>query len=231
MLAKFIESLNCAIEGFVYVLKTQRNMRIHFLLAVFIFILGIILDFSRLELIGLVGIVTLVLFAEMVNTITEHMIDLISDTFHPLARIIKDVSAGAVLLTSIAALISGYLLFSRHLDFSLIRGLSRLKNSPLHITIIALILVLFLVIIAKTLFQKGTPLRGGMPSGHTAVVFSIWTIIVFSTSNPLIISLTFLMAALIARSRYNQAIHTLWEIIAGALLGFFVTALLIQLFR
>lgn len=231
MATRFIESLNCAIEGFIYVLKTERNMRIHFLLAAFIFILGIILDFTRIELIGLVGVVTLVLFAEMINTTVEHMIDLISDTFHPLARIIKDVSAGTVLLTSIAALISGYLLFSRHLDFSMARGLSRLKDSPLHLTIIAVILVLTLVIIIKIGFQKGTPLRGGMPSGHTAIAFSIWAIIIFSTSNPLIISLSFLMAFLIARSRYSQGIHTLWEITAGGLLGFFVTVLLIQLFR
>lgn len=226
-----IESFNCAIEGFIYVLKTQRNMRVHFMLGVLMFTLGIILDFSRIELVCLGGIITLVLFAEMINTAIEYTIDLISDAFHPLARIIKDVSSGAVLVTAVSSIIIGYLLFSRHVYFSLIKGLNRLKSSPLHITIIALIAVLSFVIIGKVRFQKGTPLRGGMPSGHSAVAFSIWTIIFFSTSNPLIIILSFLLAALIAGSRLHKGIHTIWEVMAGSLLGVLVTLLLFQIFR
>ena len=124
--AKFLESFTYAFEGLVYVIKSQRNMRVHFLLAVFLFISGIVLEFTRLELVCLVGIIAMVLFAEMINTAIEYTIDLISDSFHPLARIIKDISAGAVLLTAISAAICGYLLFSRHLDFSIIGGLSRL---------------------------------------------------------------------------------------------------------
>jgi len=226
-----IESFNCAIEGFVYVMKSQRNMRIHFMLGIFVFILGIILDFTRIELICLGSVITMVLFAEMINTVVEHTIDLISDAFHPLARIIKDVSAGAVLLTAIAAGISGYLLFTKHLTFSIVGGLSRLKDSPFHITIIALIVVFSAVMIGKGLFRKGAPLHGGMPSGHAAIAFSIWTIIAFSTSNPLIISLTLLLAVVIARSRLSQNVHTIWEIIVGSLLGFLLTVLLIQIFR
>lgn len=228
---RLIESFNCAIEGFIYVVKTQRNMRIHFLLAIFLFILGIVLDFTRIELVCLGGVITMVLFAEMINTVVEHTIDLISDTFHPLARIIKDISAGGVLLTAITAVISGYLLFIRHLKFSLVGGLGRLKNSPLHVTIISLITVLALVMLGKVIFRKGTPLRGGMPSGHSAIAFSIWTIIAFSTSNPMIIILSLVMAIAIARSRYEERVHTLWEISAGSLLGFLATVLLIQIFR
>lgn len=228
---RVIESFNHAIEGFIYVLRTQRNMRVHFLLGVLIFISGIILDFTRIELICLGGIVTLVLFAEMLNTAVEHTIDLISDAFHPLARVIKDVSAGAVLLTAISAAIFGYLLFSRHVEFSFIGGLSRIKNSPMHIAIIALIIVLSFTILGKILSQKGTPMRGGMPSGHSALAFSVWTIIIFSTSNPLIIILTFCMAVVIARSRLSQRVHGVWEIIAGSLLGFFTTLLLFQILK
>jgi len=226
-----VESFNCAIEGFIYVVKTQRNMRIHFLLAVLVFILGIILDFTRIELICLGSLITIVLFAEMVNTIIEHTVDLISDLFHPLARIIKDISAGAVLLTAVSATIFGYLLFSGHILISLTGGLSRLKDTPLHTTVIALILVFAIVIVGKILFRKGKPLRGGMPSGHSAIAFTIWTIIAFSTSNPLIISLSFLLAILIVRSRLHQNIHTVWEVTAGSVIGFLVTVLLIQIFK
>lgn len=226
-----IESFNHAIEGFIYVLRTQRNMRVHFLLGVLIFIVGIILDFTRIELICLGSLVTLVLFAEMLNTAIEYTVDLISDAFHPLARVIKDISAGAVLLTALSAAIFGYLLFARHFEFSFIGGLSRIKNSPLHISIIAFIIVLSLTIIGKILFQKGTPMRGGMPSGHAALAFSVWTVVIFSTSNPLIIILTFIMAIVIARSRLSQRVHGVWEIVAGSLLGFFTTLLIFQFLR
>jgi len=227
---QLIDSFNCAIEGFIYVLRTQRNMRFHFMVAVLIFLVGIVMDFNRIELVCLGGLITTVLLAEMINTAIEYTIDLISDTFHPLARIIKDVSAGAVLLSAISAAIFGYLLFSRHLRFSFVGGLSKIRSSPLHITVIALIVVLALTIIGKALSNKGTPLHGGMPSGHSAVVFTIWTIIVFSTSNPLIIILTFLMAAAIARTRIKEGVHTLSEVIIGALLGFLTTLLLFQIF-
>ncbi|MDD5450095.1 MAG: diacylglycerol kinase [Candidatus Omnitrophica bacterium] len=228
---RMIESFNHAIEGFIYVLRTQRNMRVHFLLGVLIFIVGIILDFTRIELICLGSLVTLVLFAEMLNTAIEYTVDLISDAFHPLARVIKDISAGAVLLTALSAAIFGYLLFARHFEFSFIGGLSRIKNSPLHISIIAFIIVLSLTIIGKILFQKGTPMRGGMPSGHAALAFSVWTVVIFSTSNPLIIILTFIMAIVIARSRLSQRVHGVWEIVAGSLLGFFTTLLIFQFLR
>ncbi len=227
----FIDSFNCAIEGFFYVMRTQRNMRIHFLLGVAVFLSGILLDFTRIELICLGVVTTIVLLVEMINTAVENIVDLISDTYHPFARTTKDVGAGAVLLASICAVICGYLLFSRHMDFSLVGSLSKVKDAPFLVTLISLIIVFSFVMLGKLFFKKGTPMRGGMPSGHAAIAFSLWVIIIFSTSNPLIIALTLVLALAVARSRYSQRIHTLWEIVAGALLGILATTLIIQIFK
>jgi len=205
-------------------------MRIHFLAAVFIMLLGIYFNFDAIELMLLCGVITFVLLAEMINTAIELTIDLISDKFHPLARMVKDVSAGAVLITSLNAMIAIYLLFSRHLEFSIENGLTKIKQSPWHLTFISVIIVLALVVLLKILLHKGTPLRGGMPSGHSALAFSIWTVITLSTKNELIIILSFLMAALIARSRLSQKIHSLWEVLAGGVLGALVTTLIFQIF-
>lgn len=225
-----VESFNCAIDGFIYVMKKQRNMRIHFLMAILIFILAITLNFTRLELICLGMAICMVLFAEMINTAVEYTIDMIEESFHPLARIIKDICAGAVLMTSIFAALAGYLLFSRIVRMSFQEGVGRLVGSSLHTTVTGLIIVLLLVIITKLLFHKGTPMRGGMPSGHSAIAFSLWTIIIFSTTNPVIIAISFIMALLIARSRMVSAIHSIWEVVAGAGLGIFSTAVVLQLF-
>lgn len=228
---RFVESFNAAIEGFIYVLKTQRNMRIHFLSALLIILLAIYLNFSSLEMLVLCATITIVLAAEMLNTTVELVVDMIKTEFHPIARIIKDISAGAVLIASINAVIAGYLLFSKRVPFRIEEEVAKIRQSPWHLTFISFILVLGLTIIGKILFHKGTPLRGGMPSGHAAIAFSIWTIIAFLTNNSIVIILAFVMAFLIARHRVKDSIHNVWEVLAGAVLGVLLTTIVFQLFR
>jgi diacylglycerol kinase (ATP) len=228
---RFIESFNAAVEGFIYVLKTERNMRTHFLAALFFLLLGIYLSFSAGEIMILAITITLVLVTEMINTAIELTVDMIQKEFHPIARIIKDVSGGAVLLTAINAAIVGYILFSKKVPFNVGTHLINVRTTPWHITFIALILVFGMSILGKIIFHKGTPLRGGMPSGHSAIAFAIWAIIAFFTNNSIVIILSFLMAFLIARHRVKDAVHTVWEVIAGAVLGILLTILIFQIFR
>ena len=228
---KFVESFNAAVEGFIYVLKTERNMRVHFLTALFFILLGVYLNFTYLEIIALALTITIVLAAEMLNTAIELTIDMVKAEIDPVARIIKDIGAGAVLITAINAAIVGYVLFSKKIPFNAEEAMRNIKQSPWHVTFIALILVFGVSIIGKLVFGKGTPLRGGMPSGHAAIAFSIWTIIAFLTNNSIVIALSFLMAFLIARHRIKDAVHTFWEVLAGAILGILLTTLIFQLFR
>ena len=227
----FIESFNAAVEGFIYVLRTERNMRFHFLAAFFFILLGVYLNFSATELLILTTMIALVLITEMVNTAIELVVDMIKSEFHPIARIIKDVAAGAVLLSAINAIIVGYVLFATRIPFNIAVGMARIKASPWHTTFIALILVFGMTIVGKIVFHRGTPLRGGMPSGHSAIAFSIWTIIAFLANNSIVVALSFLMAFLIARHRVKDAVHTIWEVVAGAVLGILLTVLVFQLLQ
>ncbi len=227
----FVGSFNAAVEGFIYVLRTERNMRAHFLIALFFLLLGIYLNFSAVEVMILAITITLVLIVEMINTAIELTIDMIKTEIHPAARIIKDVSAGAVLLSSINATIVGYILFAKKIPFNVDEYMLRVRSSPWHLTFMALILVFGSSILGKIMFHKGTPLRGGMPSGHSAIAFAIWTIIAFFTNNSIVIALAFLMAFLIARHRVKDAVHTIWEVIAGAILGVLLTTVVFQIFH
>lgn len=226
---RFVESFNAAIEGVIHVLRTQRNMRIHLLAAILIILLGIYLNFTGVELLVLCITITVVLAAEMLNTTVELMVDMLKSEYHPMARIIKDIAAGAVLLTSINAAIVGYVLFTRKIPFGLEEGIIRVRRSPWHLTFITLIIVIGLAVFGKILSHKGTPLRGGMPSGHAAVAFSMWTAIAFLTVNNIIVALSFVMAFLIARHRMKEGVHSIWEIIAGSVLGMLTTILIFQL--
>ena len=226
-----IDSFNSAIEGFIYVVKTQRNMRIHFTIATLVLLFGLYVNLTGRELLLLCSAITFVLLAEMVNTAVELTVDLIHQAYHPLARIVKDVSAGAVFVSSINAIATGCILFSTHMNVDPEVTLIKIKESPWYFTFLILIIVFAIVVAGKILLQKGKPLRGGMPSGHAAVSFAMWTIITFITRNTFIMLATLLLAILVARSRMSEKIHTFWEVLAGAVLGVLVALLVFQLLR
>src|SRR6476619_3273719 len=169
-----IESFNYAVEGIIHVLRTHRNMRLHFLAAVTVLVLALVLGVSRIELIVLMLSVSFVLIAEMINSAIEAAIDVATSSFDPLAKLAKDIAAGAVLLASINAVVVGYLVFSGQVQDRGSNVIDRLRDAPAQLTIIALALVVILVIVTKALTGRGTPLRGGLPSGHAAVAFACW---------------------------------------------------------
>src|SRR5215813_3176004 len=107
-----IESFNYAFEGIIHVLRTQRNMRIHFAVAVAVLVVAIATDVTKLELIALLLAIAFVLIAEMINTAIEGAIDVATSSFDPMAKLAKDIAAGAVLIAAINAVAVGYLVFS-----------------------------------------------------------------------------------------------------------------------
>ncbi len=226
-------ALNYAFEGIIHVLRTQRNMRVHFVLAVGVLIAGLVLGASRFELIALVFAATLVIVAEMINTAIEAAIDVATSSFDPRAKVAKDVAAGAVLITATSAIAVAYFVFADRLANPSSIAIQRVRETPLHLTVIALFLVVIVVIAVKALTGRGTPVRGGLPSGHAAIAFAGWAAILFVTStyahHVLIASLAFLMAALVAQTRVEAGIHSTVEVIYGAIVGVLVTLVIFQL--
>ena len=103
-------SFRYAFAGLWYALRTQRNARIHLLAALAVTAMGLWLRLDAPRWAVLALTIALVIFAEMVNTVIEAIVDLITLEYHPLAQIAKDVSAGAVLVTAIAAVVVGLLI-------------------------------------------------------------------------------------------------------------------------
>ena len=99
--AGLVTSFNYAFEGIIYVVRTQRNMRVHFAVALGVLPLGVALGVTRFELLALLISVSFVLIAEMFNTAIEKAIDVATNSFDPLARVAKDISAGAVLVAAV----------------------------------------------------------------------------------------------------------------------------------
>jgi len=228
----WVQRANVAIEGIIYSVKTQRHMRYHLYAAVAALVISLLLNISRTDFILLYMAAILVLVTEMLNTAIETTVDMISEEFHPLAKLAKDIAAGVVLIASIGALTLAYLILYPALRESLFSGRWLVRKAPTDvIALVSLSVVIILVIIIKAMQGKGEPLRGGMPSGHAAVSFSLWTAVFWiSGSTPVIIA-TFLIAAIVSWSRWSSGIHRPGEVVVGALLGSGVTFLFFWLFN
>ena len=228
-----LQSFNYAFEGVIHALRTQRNMRIHFAIAAGVLVLAFIYDVTRLELIALMIAIAFVLIAEMVNTAVEATIDLSTPSFDPLAKIAKDLAAGAVLIAAVNAVAVGYLVLADRLASPSARLVNRLGDAPINLTLIALVLTLIVVIAVKAATGRGTPLRGGLPSGHAALAFGGWTAITFiTTDHRVVVSfVALLMALLVSQTRIEAGVHTTSEVVLGAVIGTLVTLVLFQVFR
>ncbi len=226
----WLESLNCAIDGILWAAKSERHIRYHLVAALAVLFLALFFHVSTLEFFLLVLAALLVIFAELINTAIETVVDLVSPDYHELAKRAKDVAAGAVLVTSVGAVVFGYLVLSGHI-FPLFDNSQTLTREPGGtIPVGALLAVIILVILLKARFNHGSPLHGGMPSGHAAVAFSIAVSTLLSGVGLLIGLLVLILALLVSQSRLLMTIHTPREVFLGALLGTVVTLLAFLLF-
>jgi diacylglycerol kinase (ATP) len=111
----FARSLSTAFMGLVFVLRAEQNARIHLVFAIAALILGVVLGVSDTGLVAVFFAIILVFIAEVFNTALEKTLDLIEPQHNEQVRIIKDIAAGAVLVTAIGAAAIGIVVFGPHL--------------------------------------------------------------------------------------------------------------------
>ena len=223
-----IKTFNYAIDGIIYTLKSQRNMKIHYAIAILVLFLTLFLNLSRIEIIAVFFSISLVILSEMFNTAIEKTVDLVTTEYNPLAKIAKDVAAGAVLISALNSIMVAYLVFFDRLNPSTLSLLIKIKNQDVHVTIIGIIITLLFVVAGKTLSPKGSHVQGGVVSGHAALSFALATSIGYISENALVATLSFMLALLVAQSRIEGRIHTLREVIYGGILGILVITLLFK---
>lgn len=224
-----LESFNRAIDGLVYCFRTQRNLRIHFLAAFLVLALSLGLHLTKTEFLFVVLAIVLVLVTETLNTALEAAIDLFSPRYHPLAAVAKDVAAGAVLLAAVNALVTAYFVLFPKLNPVLPKVIDSIINSPAHLTLIAVSLVVLVVVVLKVSTGTGRPFSGGMPSGHAAVAFALATAIIMISKDGFVASLALLLGLMVVQSRVEGGIHNVTEVLIGSILGILVTVLIFQL--
>lgn len=225
----FFSPFRVALGGLVYTFKTQRHMRFHLYVVLIVIMLGILVNLQLREMLVLLFTISLVLVAEMFNSAIEATVDLVSPNYNPMAKFAKDIAAGAVLITTIIALVVGGLLIlgDNRWEQLKINLTSQAPGLPFVGKMIAGGLVVFtVVVIGKGLGQKGRVLQGGLVSGHAAFAFLLATSAMFLTENALATAIAFMLAALVAQSRWEAKIHSIVELCLGAAVGV-ITGLLI----
>jgi diacylglycerol kinase (ATP) len=228
--SRWFTAADNATEGILLAAKTQRHLKFHLLAAFSVLLCCFVIGLDKLEF-ALVALITIVVIvAEMFNSALEAAVDLTTQEFKPLARTAKDVSAGAVLISAIGALVIGYLIIGPHL-VNIGLGFYRVpRHAPGNIAALALIMIMLAVILIKSHFGTGHPLRGGFPSGHSASAFSLWVSLAHVTVNPWWIGLGLFAAVAVAASRLRLKVHTFRDVLFGALLGSAVTLALFKVF-
>lgn len=227
---KLVDSFNYAIEGIIYAVRTQRNMRIHMAVALCVLTACFFYDLNKIELLIIAITITMVIMAELINTAVESAIDATTNYYHPLAKIAKNTAAGAVLVTAINAVIVGYVIFWDKLTDITFVVITKIKQSNPYMILLVLVIVCIATIVVKAIYGEGTPLRGGMPSGHSTISFSIATIIALITEEPLCIMLSYLLAFIVAQSRVDSETHSILEVTVGALFGTLLTLFIFKIF-
>lgn len=216
---RLIASLNYAFHGIVYAAKSQPNMRIHLFAALFVLVSMLFLHLQRVYVVIIVLLVGLVLALELMNTAIEAIVDLLTLSHHPLAKVAKDAAAGAVLTLSITAMVVGYLVFYEAIQHGGALVYQQLRSVPLSVVFITMLVTLALTILLKVYAGRGSPLQGGAVSGHAALAFVAACFIFVLSSNPLVGTLGFVLALLVAQSRVEGGIHSVLEVVFGTALG------------
>ena len=228
----FIEACNNAVNGIIYSATTQRNIKIQLVLAVIVMALCLFYGLETTEFLCLVFAIFMVIFAELINTAIETVVDLFVDVYHPKAKIAKDVAAGAVVLTACNALIVGYFIFFKEENLKAISDsiFNNMVKSPLHLAFVAIILVVIGVIAIKASCSKkkerGELIKEGfVPSGQSALAFAALTAIWLNSKDIVTFTLALILSILVAGNRmYNNA-RTKAEVAFGACMGVLIVLL------
>lgn len=224
------KSLNYAIEGILFAVKSERNLKIHILISIFVLILALFIDITPLECIVLAITISIVIAFELMNTAIERVVDVMFNEKCEEAKRIKDIAAGAVLMAAFGAIFVGYFTVFNRVKKGYWAYMLKTPASMDHIAIVSVVVVSFTVILLKSIFNKGTPLHGGMPSGHAAVAFSILVSTIFISKSFVISILVLLLSILVSYSRVQLDIHTKREIVFGGAIGSVITFLLFIIF-
>lgn len=225
----FATSFGHALDGIIRAFKTERNLKIDFMLGLFVLIFSLFFDFTKTEFACLCLTIGFVIFSEMINSTVEYVVDLITDKYDDRAKAAKDIAAGGVLISAGVAVVVGYFLFSDKIYNFSTKVISSVLDSRLHVLFIITFGIVILAVILKGVFGKGENYSNAYPSARVALAFGLTTYLYIITKNIFAMGISFVLSILIAQIRIEKTKVKPIFMILSSLLGISVVLIINQL--
>jgi diacylglycerol kinase (ATP) len=225
----FIIALHHSIDGVIKAFKTERNLRIDYFCAVAVLLAGIILGLSKTEFVCLCLTIGFVIFSEMMNSVSEYIVDLVTDKYDDRAKAAKDIAAGGVLISSSISLIVAYFLFADKLKNATTSILTAITSSNSNILFTIIFIIVVLIIILKGLFGRGEEYAHSGPSLRIALAFGLTTYACIITRSFLVGIICGILSLMIFGMKVNNTKAKAINMVYSALLGIMIVLLVYQL--
>lgn len=234
--SSLLESFSNAVNGLFEAFYQERNLRIHLIFALFVILSTFFLSLTTWELVIILIVVALVFITELFNTSIEILSDKVESNKDERIKMVKDISAAAVLISAVLSVIVGIIIFSKKISSNTPLLIQKISALPEYVYLFVFVFVLLSSMFVKILYMRikgrGANVQGGIISVHSALAFSTFTFIAIHNWNDYVsIFMSLVLALLVAQSRLEAKIHTLQEIINGAIFGIIITYVLINLIR
>lgn len=227
----FIQAFDNASNGIVYSVITQTNIRKQLIIGALVLLLSLFYNFETSEFLSLTFAIFFVIFAEMMNTAVETIVDLITEVYNPKAKIAKDVGAGAVLLSAINAIIVAYFLFIKETDiFDMQESIfSRMISSKTNMILATIIVVILIVLVVKA-FIKRNEIKTNKkakfnPSGQAMIAFALLTLIWLNSRNIIVFLLSLALSLIIVGNRLHDT-RSFGEVLFGGFMGVLIVMMI-----
>lgn len=225
----FVTALHHSVDGIIRAFKTERNLRIDYFCAVCVMLAGILLNLSKTEFVCLCLTVGFVIFAEMMNSVAEYIVDLVTDKYDDRAKAAKDIAAGGVLMSSSIAVIVAFFLFADKLQDATTSLLNTIFSSNSYIVFTIIFMLVILVVILKGLFGRGEEYAHSGPSLKVALAFGLTTYACIITRSYLVGFICGLLSLMIFGMKVNNTKAKTSNIIFSAILGILIVLLVYEL--
>ena len=225
--SNFFDACKNAVNGIIYGTTTQSNVKKQLVIIAFLMLISLFFNLSKVEFICLIISVVLIIFAEMINTAVETVVDLCTEIYHPKAKIAKDVAAGAVVITALNAVIVSYFIFFDKIGEMGNSIYKTVINSPTYLAfvVVALIIIIAVALKAEKIKEKKSNKQliiSCQSMLASAAVVATWIV----TENIVALSFAVILAVMICMNRVESKERTVMEVLLGVMLGILITILM-----
>ena len=225
----FYTAAKHAVEGIICAFKTERNLRIDYIIGLFVLIGSLFFDFTKTEFACLCLTIGFVIFAEMVNSAVEYVVDLVTDKYDLRAKAAKDIAAGGVMISAIVAVTVAYFLFADKLYYSTQMVLNTILSSKIYILFTILFAIVILCVIIKGVFKKESEAEKPFISLRVAIAFALTTYVYIITRSMLSGAVSLILSLLITSIKIENGKNRLLYMVISAALGILVVLIIYQI--